>query len=149
MSEYLEYANKLAMTNVDEGGQPFGACIVYKGEIIAEGANETHIKNDVTRHAELIAIEKAQKHLNTMDLSECVLYASGHPCPMCLGAIGFANLKEVYYNNTLKEAKEASLGLSLDIYHFIKDEPTDLELKLVHTKTETDPMTYYSNKGKR
>lgn len=142
----MDYVTKLAKTNVDEGGQPFGACIVYQGEIIAEGVNETHFKNDVTRHAELIAIEIAQEKLNTMDLSECTLYASGHPCPMCMGAIGFSNIKDVFYGNTLEDASNAGLGLSQDIYDFIKGDKEALELNFDKVELELDPMLYYKDK---
>lgn len=58
---------------------------------------------------------KAQRHLNTTDLSGCTLYASGQPCPMCLGAIAFANIKVVYYNNTLQDATDVKLALSEQI----------------------------------
>lgn len=130
MNKYMNYVNKLAIKNVENGGDPFAACIVYEDKIIAEGVNEMHLVNDITRHAELIAIEKAQVYFDSTDLSKCVLYASGHPCPMCLGAIGFSNLKEVYYNNSLEEAEAIGLGLSLDIYNYIKDKPNNLGLKM-------------------
>lgn len=149
MSKYLEFASRLAIQNVDEGGQPFDACIVYQGEIIAEGVNEIHLRNDISAHAELIAIVKAQRHLNTIDLSGCTLYASGQPCPMCLGAIAFANIKEVYYNNTLQDATDVKLALSEQIYNFIQDKPTTLDLKLIHEKIDINPMGYYKDKGKR
>ncbi|NLW15688.1 MAG: nucleoside deaminase [Erysipelothrix sp.] len=148
MSKYLEYVSQLAINNIEAGGGPFGACIVYRGEIIAEGVNETHLVNDITRHAELIAIEKAQKHLDTMDLSECVMYASAHPCAMCLGAIGFSNIKEVYYSNTLEEAQAVGLGLSLNIYNFIKGHEEALDLKFEHVESDLNPMKSYQEKHK-
>ncbi len=147
MSKYMDYVNQLAIQNVENGGDPFAACIVYEDEIIAEGVNELHLINDITRHAELIAIQKAQKHLDSKDLSKCTLYASGHPCPMCMGAIGFSNLKEVYYHNSLEDAENVNLGLSKDIYHYIQNKPNPLEIKMIRVVDEdNDPMKVYAKR---
>lgn len=56
MSKYLEFASRLAIKNVDEGGQPFDACIVYQGEIIAEGVNEIHLRNDISAQQNLLQL---------------------------------------------------------------------------------------------
>lgn len=145
MSKYMDYVNELAVENVKNGGDPFAACIVYEDQMIAEGVNETHLKKQVSRHAELIAIEKAQALLDSNDLSKCILYASGHPCPMCLGAIGFTGIKTVYYNNSLEEAESVELGLSLDIYKFIKKEKSSFNLKLKQIEIDNNPMSFYAN----
>ena len=68
-------------------GGPFGAVIVRDGEIVAEGWNEVTSTNDPTAHAEVVAIRRACAALNTFNLSDCDIYASCEPCPMCLGAI--------------------------------------------------------------
>ena len=87
-----------------EGG-PFGAVIVNKnGEIISKANNKVIINNDPTAHAEIVAIRQACEKLNTYDLSNCVLYTSCEPCPMCLSAIIWANIKEVYNACTKKDA---------------------------------------------
>lgn len=148
MEKYMRYVNSLAIDNVVNNGQPFGACIIHNGKIIAEGVNETHLYMDVSAHAEMIAIRKAQIVLNTYDLSECVLVASGHPCAMCLGAIGFTNIKTVYYGNSLVEAKAVGLGLSLDIYDYIKGVNNDINLEMKQLKLDgTDPMEYFKDNG--
>lgn len=146
MEMYMRYVNDLAIENVKVKGHPFGACIVYEGKIIAEGVNQTHLVMDVSAHAEMIAIRNAQKVLNSFDLSKCILFASGHPCPMCLGAIGFTNIKTVYYGNSLLEAKDVGLGLSLDIYQYIRNLDNDLGLELRQLKIEgSDPMLFFKD----
>lgn len=149
MSRFLEYATNLALKSIDEGGEPFGACIVYDGKIIAEGVNLKHITHDVTDHAEMIAIKQAQKVLNTMDLSGCTMYASAYPCPMCMGAIGFSKIKKVYYANSLEDAAEVGLGLSLDIYNVINKVEDQIGLEIIHQPNQNDafdPMVKFKNK---
>ena len=87
----------------EEGG-PFGAVIVRDGEIIAEGNNRVIIDNDPTAHAEVVAIRRAAATLERFDLSDCELYTSCEPCPMCLGAIYWARPKAVYFANTKHDA---------------------------------------------
>lgn len=109
-------------------GGPFGAVIVdEKGEVVAVSSNTVLRDNDPTAHAEVNAIRKAGQKLNTYDLSGCTLYATGFPCPMCLSAIIWANIKKVYYGCTPKDAE--ATGFRDDfIYEFInnglKDENT-------------------------
>lgn len=89
-------------------GGPFGAVIVRDGEVIAEGNNCVTSQNDPTLHAEIVAIRRACAHIGSFDLTECVLYTSCEPCPMCLGAVYWSRIKEVYYANTKNDA--ASIG---------------------------------------
>lgn len=95
--EYMARAIQLATQNVKKGGGPFGAVIVKDGEIIAESANSVTKDNDPTAHAEVNAIREACKKLATYDLSGCKLFASCEPCPMCLGAIYWSRLDELYF----------------------------------------------------
>ena len=78
-------------------GGPFGAVIVKDGKIIAKGHNEVLRRQDSTCHGEVMAIHKACKKLGTFDLSGCEIYTTGYPCPMCLGAILWANIEKIYY----------------------------------------------------
>ncbi len=101
-------------------GGPFGAVIVKNNEVVAIASNTVLKDNDPTAHAEINAIREACKKLNTYDLSNCTLYATGYPCPMCLSAIIWANIKEVYYGTELKDAE--TLGFRDDhIYNFIRN----------------------------
>ncbi len=103
--EFLQRAINLAYENVEqkEGG-PFGAIIVKDGTIIAEGVNQVTANNDPTAHAEMVAIRNACKTLNDFQLSDCVLYSSCEPCPMCFGAIFWARPKSVYFAATAQDA---------------------------------------------
>ena len=89
-------------------GGPFGAVVVLKGDIIAEGVNQVTSRNDPTAHAEVLAIRQACAKLGTFELAGCELYTSCEPCPMCLGAIYWARLERVYYANTAADA--AAIG---------------------------------------
>lgn len=127
MNNYMKIAKELAENgmNTNEGG-PFGAIIVSKdGEIIAKGNNKVLCSNDPTAHAEVVAIREASKKLNTYDLSNCILYTSCEPCPMCLSAIIWANISEVYYACTKVDAAEIGFRDDL-IYEYLKGNNKDL-----------------------
>ncbi len=105
----MREAIQLSLTKMKEGyGGPFGAVVVRKGEIVARGYNNVLRSNDPTAHAEVDAIRKASQALHTPDLSDCELYTSCEPCPMCLGAIYWAKFRKVYYGNTKHDA--AAIG---------------------------------------
>jgi len=78
-------------------GGPFGAVIVKENKIIAKGHNQVVKNHDCTCHGEMMAIRKACKKLKTFDLKDCEIYTTGEPCPMCLGAILWSNIRKVYY----------------------------------------------------
>jgi len=100
---------------MERGGGPFGAVIVKDGEIVAESANSVTIDNDPTAHAEVNTIRAACKKLETFDLSGCEIYSSCEPCPMCLGAIYWANIDRLYFGNTKVDADE--IGFSDDFIY--------------------------------
>lgn len=127
MNEFM----KKAIENADNGitnneGGPFGAVIVSKnGEIISNGNNKVLSQKDPTAHAEIVAIREACKKLNTYDLSDYILYTSCEPCPMCLSAIIWSNIKNVYYGCTKNDAGE--IGFRDDIiYDYLKGKNSDL-----------------------
>lgn len=91
--------------NKGEGG-PFGTVIVKDGKVIAKGHNQVIKKNDSTCHGEIQAIRKACKKLNSFDLSGCILYTTGQPCLMCLGAILWANISKVYYGCNIDDTEK-------------------------------------------
>ena len=101
---FMREAIRLADESLKNGGGPFGAVIVKDGEIVAGCANSVTIDNDPTAHAEVNTIRQACRKLGTFDLSDCVIYTSCEPCPMCLGAIYWARIKCIYYGNTKKDA---------------------------------------------
>ena len=111
--------------NKNEGG-PFGAVITDKeGNIIATGNNMVLKNNDPTAHAEITVIRDACQKLNTYDLSDYILYTSCEPCPMCLSAIIWANIKQVYYGCTKQDA--GKIGFRDDmIYEYLKGSNQDI-----------------------
>lgn len=141
MSELDEIAMKKAikeseinLINKFKDGGPFGAVIIKDGEIISSAHNTVLKSKDATAHAEINAIREASRKLNTHDLSGCILYTSAQPCPMCLSAIIWANIKEVFYANTKEEADD--IGFRDDmIYEYIKGNNEEI-LKLHHMESE-------------
>lgn len=116
-----EQAQKNVGTNV---GGPFGTVIVKDDQIIAQGRNHVLADNDPTAHGEIYTIREACQKLGTYDLSGCELYTNAYPCPMCLGAIIWSNIKTCYYGNTAKDAQ--NIGFRDDaIYKFLNNDLTD------------------------
>ena len=105
MNKYMKEALKEAFKGLHSNhGGPFGAVIVKSDKIVAKAHNQVLKQKDATAHAEINAIRKASKKLNTFDLSGCELYTTCMPCPMCLGAIKWANIKTIYYGTTSEDA---------------------------------------------
>ena len=105
--QFMQRAISLAQEGMDAGtGGPFGAVVVKNGKIIAEGCNSVTSKNDPTAHAEVVAIRKACEKLGDYQLTDCIIYTSCEPCPMCLGAIYWARPKQVFYACDRKDAAE-------------------------------------------
>ena len=120
MNKYMKVAQELSEENLKtNAGGPFGACVVKNGKVIGKGSNHVLINNDPTAHAEIMAIRDACKNINSYDLSECVLYTSCYPCPMCLSAVIWSNIKMVYYGNTKEDADKIGFR-DEEIYDFIK-----------------------------
>lgn len=110
----------------DNVGGPFGAAIVNsEGEVISIASNTVLKDADPTAHAEMNAIRAACKKLGTYDLSGCTLYTTGYPCPMCLSAIIWANIKTVYYGCSPYDAD--CIGFRDEfIYDFIESRCLDV-----------------------
>lgn len=96
-----------AREGIDAGQTPFGACIVRDGCIIACEHNQVWRDTDITAHAEIRAIRKACRTLGTIDLSECTIYSTCEPCPMCFGACHWAKLARVVYAASIADAQAA------------------------------------------
>lgn len=101
----MREAIHLSLQQVRHGkGGPFGAIVVRDGKVVGRGCNQVTLANDPTAHAEIVAIRAACKRLGMFRLDGCVLYTSCEPCPMCLSAIYWARLGQVYYANTRRDA---------------------------------------------
>lgn len=102
--EYMQMAIAEARTGIHNGdGGPFGSVIVKDGKVIAKGHNMVLCNHDATAHGEVSAIRSAGKLLGTHDLSGCDIYTTGEPCPMCLCACLWANIRKVYYGCTIAD----------------------------------------------
>ena len=122
---YMEEALKEAYTGIENGhGGPFGSVVVKEGKIVGRGHNRVLYKKDPTCHGEMEAIRDACQNLNTHDLSGCELYTTAEPCPMCLGAILWANIKTVYYGCNRMDTD--SIGFRDDIFYEYRNGKTEL-----------------------
>lgn len=108
--KFMQKAVDLALENAKSGGRPFGALIVKDGKVIATGVNQIKLTNDPTAHAELSALREAGKALASPNLENCVVYASGQPCPMCLAAMRMAGINRVFYAFSNQEAEPFGLS---------------------------------------
>jgi len=123
----LQHALKIAENGIDTGHGPFGAVIAKNGKILAEANNEVVISNDPTAHAEVLAIRRATSFLKTHNLSDCVLYTSCEPCPMCLGAIYWSGIKKVVYASDRNDAERSGFSDRL-IYDEINLDPAERKI---------------------
>ena len=117
----MKRAIELSIASVNSGGGPFGCVIVKNDKIISEGSNKVTSSNDPTAHGEIVAIREACKKIKNFSLSDCELYSTCEPCPMCLSAIYWARIDKIYYANTRKDAQKIDFDDSLIYSEFKKD----------------------------
>ena len=128
--QYMREAIHLAEQGMRAGrGGPFGCVIVRHGQIVGRGHNRVTSTNDPTAHAEVVAIRDACATLETFQLADCELYTSCEPCPMCLSAIYWARIPQVFYGNTRGDA--AAIGFDDDfIYQQVPLPPDQRTVKM-------------------
>ncbi|WP_432702363.1 nucleoside deaminase [Lysinibacillus sphaericus] len=149
MNQWMERAVELALQNITQGGQPFGAVLVKGEEIIGEGVNELHLRPDSTGHAELLALRRAQEKLGSIDLRGTVMYASGAPCPMCFGAMAMAGVDKAYYANSLADAMAVGLSRSSEVYADLQKINEERVFRMIHMPVEDiakSPMHVWHSK---
>lgn len=127
--DFMREAVELARANIRDGGRPFAALLVRDGEVIARAVNDIHITNDPTGHAELQAIRQASQHLGTPRLDGSVMYASGHPCPMCLAAMHMCGVASGFFCYSLEDGQVFGLGTTT-IYQEMRKPPQQQSLPL-------------------
>jgi tRNA(Arg) A34 adenosine deaminase TadA len=140
--EFMREAIKLAEDGMRSGrGGPFGCVIVRAGQVIGRGHNRVTSTNDPTAHAEVVAIRDACASLETFQLTDCELYTSCEPCPMCLSAIYWARIPTVYYGNTRTDA--AAIGFDDDfIYQQVPLLPEKRAIKMSVLLREAAQATF-------
>jgi tRNA(Arg) A34 adenosine deaminase TadA len=134
---FLRQAIDLARQNVRNGGRPFGAVVVKVGAVITTGVNETAGSADPTTHAELMAIRAASLALEHANLGGCIVYASGHPCPMCFAAMALAGIEAVFYAHANEDGEPYGLS-SAPLYAQLAAPATDRSLKMTHIPVRSD-----------
>ncbi len=145
MNEYIKMSVEQALEGIknNEGG-PFGAVIVKDNKVISCCNNRVLVDNDPTAHAEVVAIREACKRLNTYDLSGCIIYSSCEPCPMCLSAIIWANIKEIYYGSSRVDAEGIGFR-DKDIYDFFEKHTDLINEKQIKEKCCDELFDSYKN----
>jgi guanine deaminase len=130
--KFLQQAVNLACDSVSRhNGGPYGAIIVKNGEVISASRNQVTINKDPTAHAEIIAIRLACKVLNDFKLTDCTLYSSCEPCPMCFGAIYWAKLEKVFFACNRFDAAKAGFDDSF-IYKEMQLQPETRHIVMSH-----------------
>lgn len=145
---FLEQAIALARQGVKEGaGGPFGCVIVKDGKVVGKGWNQVTSSNDPTAHAEVVAIRDACQQLDNYQLTDCDVYASCEPCPMCLGALYWARPRRVVYASTRHEAAEAGFDDAF-IYIEINIPPEGRKIPFSHVSLDEASAVFRSWKEK-
>ena len=111
--EYMQIAYNEAKTAAERGEVPVGAIIVKDGQILSVAKNNREETGDATGHAEILAIREACELLGGWHLSDCTLYVTLEPCPMCMGAIINSRIKRVVF--AAKDAKAGACGSVIDL----------------------------------
>jgi len=119
-------------------GLPIGCVIVRNGIIVGEGHNEIFSRNNPTAHAEMVAIENACNQLGNLQLTDCEMYTTLEPCPMCFGAIYWSKLRMVYFANTNKDAADAGFDDSF-IFKELQKKPEKRKILLIN-KNNTEAI---------
>ncbi len=104
--KFMRRAIALSAQGIEAGdGGPFGAVVVKDGIIVGEGWNRVIATNDPTAHGEIVAIRDACSRLDTFELTDCDIYTTGEPCPMCLAAIYWARMRNIFFGFTIEDAE--------------------------------------------
>lgn len=130
MNQYMKAAIEEAQAGIHAGeGGPFGCVIVKDGKIVGRGHNQVVKQKDPTCHGEIMAIHEACRSLDTFDLSGCELYTTGEPCPMCMGAIMWANIPQVYYGCNTSDTEEIGFRDKV-FYEFTEEKRAEMVKEL-------------------
>ncbi|MBR1368309.1 deaminase [Methanocalculus chunghsingensis] len=101
----MREAIRCAHEGIHHGQTPFGACIECNGRIVASAHNLVFAGTDSTAHAEIVAIREAQEKLGRIDLSNCTMYATTEPCPMCFAACHWARISRIIYGTSIEDVR--------------------------------------------
>ena len=132
---FMKEALKQAKKAYEKGEIPVGAIIVKDNKIIARAYNKKEEKKDTTKHAEIMAIQKASKKLNAWRLSGCEMYVTLEPCSMCAGAIIQARIKKLYIGTMDK--KTGACGSVFNLFEYVFNHKVEVETEILQPECET------------
>ncbi|AUA33254.1 nucleoside deaminase [Pseudomonas sp. SGAir0191] len=138
---FMREALELARANIAAGGRPFGAVLVYQGQVVARGINEIHRSQDPTTHAEMQVIRQASQALGRARLDGAQVYASGHPCPMCLAAMHLCGISQAWFAYDNDEGQPYGLSTA-DLYAQMTRAPQQQSLPLRAFKPDDESGLY-------
>lgn len=128
--QYLDMCLDLANESIKNGNHPFGSIIVLDGKVISKGLNEVITKNDITLHAEMRAIQKAQQEVTLEALAKSTLYTSTEPCAMCCGAIYWAGIRNIVFGASNKQLSSiAGKTLEISSKEILKRDENGIQIK--------------------
>lgn len=138
---YLREAIAIGRANIEAGGTPYGAVIVQNGRVISRAANQVHATHDPTAHAEALALREAGRLLGRAKLDDCIVYASGRPCPMCHAAMRLAGIGKAYFAFTAEQAAQhgaANAALYTELARPLDEQP----MRVQHLFIADEPPPY-------
>ncbi len=146
-TKFMLRAIELSVQSARSKGGPFGCVIVKDNRIIAEGNNQVTVNNDPTAHAEIVAIRNACKKLDNFFLKGCDLYTSCEPCPMCLSAIYWSHVDNIFYANTRIDAANIDFDDSMIYSEINKDlDKRKIKMKQINRDEALEAFRIWSNK---
>jgi guanine deaminase len=146
--DFMREAVALARDNALQGGRPFGAVLVRDGVVVARAVNRIHETNDPTTHAELEAIRQASAALGSPRLDGATIYASGHPCPMCLAAMHMTGVKAAFFAYSNEDGEDFGLSTAR-VYAEMAREPQTQSLPLRPLRPQGEAGLYEEWAGRR
>ena len=146
--DFMREAVALARGNAVQGGRPFGAILVRDGVVVAGAVNRIHETNDPTTHAELEAIRQASAALGSPRLDGATIYASGHPCPMCLAAMHMTGVKAAFFAYSNEDGEDFGLSTAR-VYAEMAREPQAQSLPLRPLRPQGEAGLYEEWAGRR
>ena len=139
----MQQAIKEAKKAYLKDGVPIGCVIVKENKIIATGYNQKEKYNCVTKHAEIIAIEKACKKLNSWHLNDCILYVTVEPCLMCIGAIMQSHIKKIVYS-----VPNEKFGAVISRYNVLNKNKIEIESDILKEDVQLLLSEFFKKKRK-
>lgn len=128
----MDLAIEMSRRGMEENkGGPFGAVVARNGDVISAAYNRVTGSDDPTAHAEVRALRLAAEMLGTYDLTDCEIYASSEPCPMCFGAIYWTRVQRVYFANTREDAARIGFDDSF-IYNELNKDLSKRSIPFIH-----------------